>query len=68
MLVGIPSAGLMSGPNKNSTPKAVELKELCPLASALRIQDQTMRVNSVDLKSRLQHLVKHIPQGAREVI
>ena len=68
VLVEIPSAGLMRGSNINSTPKAVELKELCPLASALRIQDQTMRVNSVDPKSRLQHLVTHIPQGAREVI
>ena len=68
VLVEIPSAGLMRGSNINSTPKAVELKEFCPLASASRIQDQTTWLNSGDQKNTLQHLVKYIPQGAREVI
>ena len=53
VLVEIPSAGLMRGSNKNSTPKAVELKEFCPLASASRIQDQTTWLNSGDQKKRL---------------
>ena len=42
----------MRGSNKNSTPKAVELKEFCPLASASRIQDQTTCINSVDPKKQ----------------
>ena len=43
----------MRGSNKNSTPKAVELKEFCPLAGASRIQDQTMWLNSGDQKKHL---------------
>jgi hypothetical protein len=53
VLVEIPSAGLMRGSNINSTPKAVELKEFCPLASASRIQDQTTWLNSGDQKKHL---------------